>query len=99
MFGEESDELRRVVLDLLKETKGIVLVLDSIQMMDSYGLGTLVSLFTSARNRGAEIKFADLSPITQRVFTTTNADRLFEIYNTPEDAIRSFHSHNEAASR
>ena len=99
VFGEESDELRRVVLDLLKETKGIVLVLDSIQMMDSYGLGTLVSLFTSARNRGAEIKFADLSPITQRIFTTTNADRLFEIYNAPEDAIRSFHSHKEAASR
>ncbi len=98
VFGEEADELRRVVLGLLKETKRIVLVLAWIGHIDSSGLGTLAASFISARHHGAEIKFADLSPVARRVLTTTNLDRLFKIYDSTEEAIRSFHPHPEAAA-
>jgi anti-sigma B factor antagonist len=98
VFGEEADELRRVVLGLLRETKRIVLVLAWIGHIDSSGLGTLVASFISARHHGAEIKFTALSPIARRVLTTTKVDRLFEIYDSAEEAIRSFHLHPETAA-
>src|SRR5262250_1571944 len=66
VFGAEADELRRVVLGLLKECNRIVLSLGSVAYLDSSGLDTLVASFISARNRGAEIKFADLSPAVRR---------------------------------
>jgi anti-sigma B factor antagonist len=98
VFGIEADELRRVVLGLLNETRRIVLNLAWIGHIDSSGLGTLVALFISARNRGAEIKFAALSPEAHRVVTATHVDRLFEIYDSTEEAIKSFHPHPEAAA-
>ena len=61
VFGEEADELRRVVLGLLNETQRIVLNLAWIEHIDSSGLGTLVASFISARHRGAEIRFAAFS--------------------------------------
>jgi anti-anti-sigma factor len=66
VFGEEADELRGVILGLLKETHRIVLNLLWIENIDSTGLGTLVRSFISARRHGAEIKFAALSAIVRQ---------------------------------
>jgi anti-sigma B factor antagonist len=98
VFGEEADNLRRVLLGLLTETKRIVLNFAWIAHIDSSGLGTLVASFISARHRGAAIKFAALSPMAQRALTTTHVDRLFEIYDSTEDAIESFGPRPEAAA-
>jgi anti-sigma B factor antagonist len=98
VFGEEADELRRVVLGLLNETRRIVVNLAWIEHIDSCGLGTLVASFISARHRRAEIKFAALSPRARRVLTSTSVDRLFEVYDSTEEAIRSFRPHPEAAA-
>jgi len=43
VFGEEADELRRVLLDLLQQTKRIVLNLAWIEYIDSSCLGTIVA--------------------------------------------------------
>jgi len=98
VFGVEADELRRVVLGLLNETQRVVLNLAWIGHIDSSGLGTLVALFISARNRRAEIKFASVSPKARRVLTSTKVDRLFEVYDSTQEAIKSFHPHPEAAA-
>jgi hypothetical protein len=39
-----------------------------------------------------------LSPEAHRVVTTTHVDRLFEVYASTEEAIKSFHSYPEAAA-
>jgi anti-sigma B factor antagonist len=98
VFGQEADDLRGVILSLLKETNRIVLNLAWVVYMDSSGLGTLVASFISARNRGAEIKFAALSPKARRLLTITKVDRLFEVYDSAEEAVRSFPPHPEAAA-
>jgi anti-sigma B factor antagonist len=90
VFGEEADELRRAILSLLKETQRIVLNFAWIEYIDSCGLGALVASFISARHRGAEIKLAALSPLTRQLLTTTKVDRLFEVYDSTEEAIKSF---------
>ena len=97
VFGEEADDLRAVILNLLKETQRIVLNFLWVEHMDSGGLGTLVASFISARNRGAEIKFAALSPRVRQVLRTTTVDQIFEVYESTEDAIKSFHYPEAAA--
>jgi anti-sigma B factor antagonist len=90
VFGEEADELRRVILGLLNETKNIVLNFAWVVQVDSSGLGTLVASFISARHHRAQIKFAAPSPAARRVLKTTRIDDLFEIYDSTDDALRSF---------
>ena len=98
VFGEESDEFRHVILGLMKETQRIVLNLASTDYLDSSGLGTLVASFISARHRGAEIKLAAPSPRARQLLTDMKVDRLFEIYDSSEEAIKSFHPQPEAAA-
>jgi len=99
VFGAEADELRRVVLGSLNESKRIVLSLAAILYLDSSGVDTLVASFISARNRGAEIKFADLSSAVRRVLTSTNVHRLFEVHDSIEDAVKSFYLTPRAFNR
>jgi anti-sigma B factor antagonist len=98
VFGEEADQLRCVVLNLLKETPRIVMNLAWVDHIDGCGLGTLVASFISARNRDAEIKLAGLSPTARRVLMATNVDRLFKVYDSTERAIRSFRPYPEAVA-
>jgi len=98
VFGEEADELRAMLIKLLQETNRIVLNLAWVAHIDSSGLGTLVASFISARHRGAQIKFAALSPIAHKVLTNTHVDQLFEIYDSTENALDSFQAHPRAAT-
>jgi anti-sigma B factor antagonist len=97
VFGEEVDELRLTVLALLKETNRLVLRLAGIEQIDSEGLAALVGLFISARNRGGELKLADLSPKTRELLRVTRLDQVFEIYKSESDAVESF-LHPKAAA-
>ena len=97
MFGKEADELRRIALGLLNESRRIVLNLGSVEYLDSMGLETLIALFISARNRKAEIKFASIPPGVLRVMTITHLDQLFEVHDSTENAVRSFYPPEAAA--
>jgi anti-anti-sigma regulatory factor len=52
----------------------------------------------SARIRGSEIKLAYLGPRVRQVLATAKVDRLFEVYDSADDAIKSFDSRPEAAA-
>ena len=52
VLGEESTSLRIFVEDLLNKSRQIVLDLGDVTHIDSGGLGTLVGLYTAARNVG-----------------------------------------------
>jgi|SRR5581483_3701863 anti-anti-sigma factor len=98
VFGVEDDELRRVILEALNHTNRIVLNLSWVAHIDSSGLGALVSLFVSARNRRAQIKLAALSANARLVLSVTKVNQLFEIYDSTEAAINSFACLPEAAA-
>jgi anti-anti-sigma factor len=98
VFGGEADELRRVLLGLLNETQRIVLNFAWIDFIDSSGLGVLVASLISARHRGAAIKLAALGPKARQVLTTAKVDRLFEVYGSADEAVKSFRANREAAA-
>jgi anti-sigma B factor antagonist len=89
-FGEESTSLRLLVKELLEKSRQIVLDLGDVTHIDSGGLGTLVSLYASARKVGADIKLAHIGNHTRELLQITRLVTLFEVFDTVEDAMASF---------
>jgi anti-sigma B factor antagonist len=90
VFGEETTQLREFVKSVLPNSRHIVINLGDVTYVDSGGLGTLVSLYTSARAAGGDIK---LCRLTQRVGDLLHITRLlsvFETYKDENEAIASF---------
>src|SRR3989475_11073894 len=61
VFGDESSLLRDTAKKMINENKRIVLNLSGVSYIDSGGLGTLGSLFTTAKKNGGSIKVANLT--------------------------------------
>jgi anti-sigma B factor antagonist len=59
-------------------------------MMDSSGLGVLVSSYTSVQKRGGRLVLAGLGRGLQNLVAITKLTRVFDIYENEEDAVKSF---------
>jgi anti-sigma B factor antagonist len=90
IFGDETAALRDQVRALLKEGSQIVLNLSGVTYIDSGGLGTLVALYTTARNAGGSIKLARLTPRVGDLLQVTKLLTVFEVYNSEDEAVQSF---------
>jgi anti-sigma B factor antagonist len=90
VFGDESSQLRDEVKKGLQENKRIVLNLAEVNYIDSGGLGTLVSLHTTAHNAGATIKLANLTKRVGDLLQVTKLLTVFDVRNSEREALESF---------
>jgi anti-sigma B factor antagonist len=90
VFGEESASLRDTVKKLLAQSPKLVLNLHEVNYIDSGGLGTLVSLYTSARNAGGAVKLSSLSQRVGDLLQITKLLTIFEVFDNEEAAAQSF---------
>ena len=90
IFGEETSQLRDMLKNLFADHKQIVLNLSGTNYIDSGGLGTLVSLYTSARNAGASLKLANLTQRIGDLLQVTKLLTVFDVYDNEPAAIDSF---------
>jgi anti-sigma B factor antagonist len=72
--------LRDEVKGLIPQSKKIVLDLTNLTQMDSLGLGTLVSLYVSAKTSGTTLVLINLSPRVRELFRITKVGSIFEDY-------------------
>jgi anti-sigma B factor antagonist len=90
-LGEESATLRDIVCDLwCKGHKQILLNLGGVHYIDSSGLGTLVSAFTSVRKQGGELKLLNLTDKVSDLMQITRLYTVFDITNDEAVAVKSF---------
>jgi anti-sigma B factor antagonist len=90
IFGEESASLRDAVKDLIARNKQIVLNLGGVNYIDSGGLGTLVSLYTTARNAGGSLRLASLTQRVGDLLQVTKLLTVFEVFDSVDEAVKSF---------
>jgi anti-sigma B factor antagonist len=90
VFGEESASLRDTVKKLLAQSPKVVLNLREVNYIDSGGLGTLVSLYTTARSAGGAVKLARLSQRVGDLLQITKLLTIFEVFDDEEVAAQSF---------
>jgi anti-sigma B factor antagonist len=90
-LGQESAALRDLVCDLLKKGhKQILLNLGEVHYIDSVGLGTLISVFTTMRKQNGELKLLNLTDKVNGLMQVTRLYTVFDIRNDEAKAVKSF---------
>ncbi len=92
VFGEEASQLRDTIKKDLAQNNRIVLNLANVNYIDSGGIGTMVSLFTSARNAGGDIKLLHLTKRVGDLLQITKLITVFESYDDGQKAVKAFGS-------
>jgi anti-anti-sigma factor len=82
-------EIKAEALRLLGDAPDVVIDLTGVEFLDSAGVGVLVGLFKNARLRGGRARFCGLTPGVRSVLELIQLDRIFEIYDDLETAVRS----------
>ena len=91
VLGDESIALRDAVKGLLTQgKKKIILNANKITMIDSAGLGILVSLYSSAKSAGGSVRLCQLGTKFREVLQITKLLTVFDVYNSEADAVKSF---------
>lgn len=70
----------------------IVLDCSQLQHVDSAGIEILLHCIEEAMKRDGDVKLAAVSPAPVAILELMRVDRLFEIFDTVEEATRSFHA-------
>jgi len=82
-------EVKSDALRLLGDVPDVVVDLTGVDFLDSAGVGVLVGLFKYSRLRGGRARFCGMSPGVRSVLELVQLDRIFEIYDDVEAAVRS----------
>lgn len=89
--AHNSENLKLELGRLFNEGKTSVVVdLKEVRFIDSSGLGALVSGFKNASSRQAELKLSSLQSQVKSMFELTRLHRVFDIYQTVDEAIDAF---------
>jgi anti-sigma B factor antagonist len=82
--------LRDLMNNLLSEGKRhFVLHLSGVDYIDSSGLGQLITIWTSIRNKGGHMSILAPTKRVQRLFDITRLNAVFQITDQENDAIQS----------
>jgi anti-sigma B factor antagonist len=91
--GEGNVMLREIVRDLAEKGNNlIVLNLGEVVYIDSSGLGELVKTHTTIRNKGGQLKLANLNKRVHDLLQLTRLASVFDIERDEASALKSFSS-------
>ena len=86
-----SPDIREAFEKGVKNKAMKVLVnLNSVSYVDSSGLATLVEMLKKTRVYGGKLRISNLAPKVKSLFEITKLEKLFEIFETEEEAIAGF---------
>jgi anti-sigma B factor antagonist len=74
------------------ERPRIVLDCSEIQEIDSAGVETMLLCMEEAMKRDGDVKLAAVAPTSAVILELMKVDRLFEVFDTADEAARSFHA-------
>ncbi|HXZ12715.1 MAG TPA: STAS domain-containing protein [Candidatus Sulfotelmatobacter sp.] len=85
-----SPEVRKVLLDLLKEKRKprVIINMLSVKYIDSAGVASLVEGLKISRDLKSSFALYGLSRTAREVLELTRLIKVFEVYNNEEDALR-----------
>lgn len=87
----ETDELNDEVRSFLGSgTTKIVIDMGGLSWLSSMGVGALMRSYTTVTNNGGKLKLARMTDKARGLFTMTQLIKVFEIYETVEEAVESF---------
>ncbi len=98
-LGESNRALHDSIRALTADgKKNILLNLANVTVIDSSGLGELVSSYASVERNGGSLKLANLSDRFIQLITITKLYTVFDVFDNEADALASFGTASEAAA-
>ncbi|GIK19883.1 MAG: anti-sigma factor antagonist [Leptolyngbya sp. PLA2] len=73
-----------------EEKPKLLISFANVDHLSSAALGTLITINNKVRSRDGELRLADIDPQIYEVFVITRLNKLFQILDTSEEAMRSF---------
>jgi len=75
----------------VKPNTKLVLNMEGVDFVDSTGFGVFLSIMKTANNNYGFFKICNITPGVMELFKLLQLHNVFEIYNTKEDCLKSFH--------
>jgi anti-anti-sigma factor len=73
-----------------KSSSSVILDMAGVEAIDSSGIGTILFLSKKCRALGGDLKIASAPPEVKMVIQIVNFDKIFHIFNTLDDAVKSY---------
>jgi anti-sigma B factor antagonist len=86
----QVDDLRQKFKDWYQANSGlknVVVDLGQVGMVDSAGLGVLIAFLKQVSERQGELRLADIQKRVRMVFEITRTNRLFDIFDSVDEAV------------
>jgi anti-sigma B factor antagonist len=94
LYEPEANVFRQELKNLLEaERPRIVLDCSGIKDIDSMGVEMLLHCMDEAMKRDGDVKLAAVAPGSAVILELMKVDRLFEVFDSADEAVRSFHSY------
>ena len=88
--ASNAGDFRRDIAPVLDAQSRLVLDLSRLRFVDSSGLGAFISCLRKLNAAGGDLKLCGMSKPVRAVFELVRMHRVFDIFDTPEDAVRAF---------
>lgn len=90
--AKDAPDFKDKVIDLIytNDSDNVVLNLTHLNFIDSSGLGSFLSILRLLHSRGGELKLSGMNKSIRTMFELVSMHKIFEIYDTSQDAIKSF---------
>jgi len=86
-----SPDMRETFENLVnKKIMKIIVNLKGASYIDSSGLATLVEMLKKTRSYGGKLRLSNLAPKVRSLFEITKLEKLFDIFDTEEEAAANF---------
>ena len=85
-----TKEFKRQITPLLEAEGKLVFDMAKVKFIDSSGLGALLSCLRQVNAEGGDLKICGLTKQVRVIFELVRMHRIFEIFNTREEAAKTF---------
>jgi anti-sigma B factor antagonist len=90
-FSEASEQLLNAIRQLVQRgSRKILLNLRDVHYIDSDGLSEIVEGFRTTKDEGGMLKLCEVVPGFRRLLAVTKLDRVIEVFESEDAAVRSF---------
>ena len=91
MGGPETEQMCDHFKGVISSgTQSLVMDFQNVQWINSTGIGIIISCLTTLRNRGCDVRFANLHSATKRYFEITRLEEIVKKYGSVDEAVASF---------
>ncbi len=90
--AKETPLFKQKVADLIEQEQVTKAVFDlhRLEFIDSSGLGAFLSILKNLHGKGGDLKLSGMNKTIRTMFELVCMHKIFEIFNSPDEALRSF---------